>query len=304
VPSEIDGWEAWQQAGARRIYWRPNILLAGRRDGKLHVMTQRLADTMRFMADRGMAATDFDSIIHNWAVHGLNYYATARLTWNPQLTADEILDSYCQPGFGAGAAFIKQYFLAAQQFTASPEPSFTPDALRQLRSLLDAAEHAAGDEEPVRARIAFLRMGLNFTELQATLDARNDQAAAKDPAFDRGHAEQLLELNYLTLRDIVRNHHLAVHAPYLMWASGGFARWSPVGGRGYRVPRERLEQVEQAGLRLTGRENSLDEMILALGLDQPLAKGAKPGSPRPEAAPGRTVMEADETGCASEVPVP
>jgi hypothetical protein len=197
VPSEIDGWEAWQQAGARHIYWRPNILLAGRRDGKLHVMAQRLADTMRFMADRGMAATDFDSIIHNWAVHGLNYYATARLTWNPQLTADEILDSYCQPGFGAGAAFIKQYFLAAQQLTASPEPSFTPDSLRQLRSQLDAAEHAAGGDEPVRARIAFLRMGLNFTELQVTLDALNDQAAAKDPAFDRGRAEQLLELNYL-----------------------------------------------------------------------------------------------------------
>jgi hypothetical protein len=55
---------------------------------------------------------------------------------------------------------------------------------------------------------------------------------------------------------------------------------------------------------LTGRENSLDEMILALGLDRPLAKGAEPVSPRPEATPGRTVMEADETGRASEVPVP
>lgn len=304
VPSEIDGWEGWQQAGARRIYWRPNILLAGRRDGKLHVMTQQLADTMRFMAERGMAATDFDSIIHHWAVQGLNYYAAARLNWNPQLTPEEILDSYCQPGFGGGAAWVKRYFLAVEQITSSAERTFSPESLGQLRSLLDAAERAAGDDDPVRARIAFLRMGLNFTELQATLDALNEQATAKAPSFDRSRAEQLLELNYLTLRDLVRNHHFAVHAPALMYASGGFARWSPIRGRDFRVTPERLQQLERATPGLTGRENSLDEMLLAFGLDGPAAQRAQPTRPRPEPAPGRTVMEADETGRASEVPVP
>lgn len=281
VPSEIDGWEGWQQAGARRIYWRPNILLAGRRDGKLHVMTQRLAETMRFMASRGMAATDFDSIIHHWAVQGLNYYAAARLNWNPQWTADEILDSYCRPGFGGGAEFVKRYFLAAEQLTSSPEATFSPESLGQLRGLLDAAERSAGDDAPVRARIAFLRMGLNFTELQVTLDALNEQAA-KDLAFDAARAERLLELNYLTLRDIVRNRHFAVHSPALMWASGGFARWSPIRGRGYRVTPERLQQLEQASPGLTGRENSLDEMLRAFGGDGP---ADQPAPPRPELAP-------------------
>jgi hypothetical protein len=267
VPSALDGWEGWQQAGAERIYWRPNILLSGRRDGKLRVMVQHLADTMRFMADRGMLATDFDSIIHNWAVHGLNYYATVRLTWNPHLTADEILDSYCQPGFGAGAALVKQYFLRVQEATSSQEPTYTPETLRELRGVLDAAERAAGDDETIRARIAFLRMGLNFTELQVTLETLNDQAAARDAAFDRQRADQLLELNYVTLRDIVRNHNLVLHAPYLMWASGDFARRRPIRGRDYRPPRERLEQVDGRNLSLTGRENSLDAMIRALGLD-------------------------------------
>jgi hypothetical protein len=110
-------------------------------------------------------------------------------------------------------------------------------------------------------------MGLNFTELQVTLDALNDQAA-NDPAFDRQRAARLLELNYLTLRDIARNHHWAVHAPYLMWASGDFARWSPIRGRGFRPSGERLRQAEERQLHLTGRENSLGEMMTALGLTE------------------------------------
>jgi hypothetical protein len=268
VPNEIDGWEGWQRAGAKRIYWRPNILLAGRRDGKLHVMAHRLADTMGFMADRGMLATDFDSIIHYWAVHGLNYYAAARLTWNPHLTADDVLDGYCRPGFGAGADSVRRYFLRAEEISSSPDRAYRPETLRELRGLLDAADRASGGDEAVRRRIAFLRMGLNFTELQVTLDALADQAAQKDPAFDRKRVKPLLELNYLTLRDIVRNHNLAVHAPYLLWASGDFARWSPIGGRGYRPPEERLKRVDDGRFTLTGRENSLEEMIVSLGLGQ------------------------------------
>ena len=266
VPDVLDDWEGWRQAGAKRIYWRPNILLAGRRDGRLHVMAQRLADTMRFMADRGMLATDFDSILHHWAVHGLNYYATARLTWDPHRTADEILDGYCQPGFGAGAGSVKRYFLRVQEITSSQDPTYTPERIGELRGLLDLAERAASDDETVCARIAFLRMGLNFTELQATLDALNDRAA-KDPALDRARANRLLDLNYVTLRDIAWNHNLVLHAPYLMWASGDFAHRTPIGGRNYRPPHERLEHVERGNLSLTGRENSLDAMLRAFGLD-------------------------------------
>ncbi len=266
VPSDREGWEGWQRAGARRIYWRPNILLDGRRDGKLNVMVQRLADTMQFMAARGMLATDFDSIIHNWAVHGLNYYATAQLTWNPNLTADEILDSYCNPGFGAGAEHIRQYFRLAQQISARSDASFTPQTIRELRGRLDAAEQACGDDLAACERVAFLRMGLNFTELQMTLDGLNERAANKDPGLDRSQVERLLELNYITLRDLALHHNLVIHAPHLMWANGEFARWAPIRGRGYRPAAQRLAEIEARGFSLTGRENSLDEMITALGL--------------------------------------
>ncbi len=303
VPSGIEGWEGWQRAGANRIYWRPNILLAGRRDGKLHVMVQQLADTMRFMADHGMLATDFDSVLHHWSVHGLNYYAAARLNWNPHLTADEILDSYCKPAFGAGADSVERYFLRIQEITADPERTFDPEALSELRGLLDAAEQAAGSEDDVRARVAFLRMGLNFTELQATLDRLNDQAAEKDPALNRPRASQLLELNYMTLRDVAQNHNLLLHAANLLWATSDFARWSPIRGRGYRPHPARLKQVADGGFSLTGREAGLDDMLTSLGLDRKLPEGGE-GIPLPRATSGgrRTVMEADEEGRPMEMP--
>ena len=246
VPSTTDGWEGWQRAGAKRIYWRPNILLANRRNGLPHVMVDRLADTMRFMADNGTLATDFDSVIHNWAVHGLNYYAAARLNWNPYLTADEILDDYCTSGFGEGAAAARRYFLKIQEIAADGKKTYTPEVIRQLRGFLNEADRAAGDDETVRSRIAFLRLGLNFTDLQMTINRIVEQAKAKDPAFDPKRARQLLLLNYFVLRDIVRNHHLAINACYLMWGNGNCAAWSPIKGRGFRPEKEVFARVEAA----------------------------------------------------------
>jgi len=268
VPSTIEGWEGWQKAGAKRIFWRPNILLANRRNGLPHVMVQRLADTMRFMADNGTLATDFDSIIHNWAVHGLNYYAAARLNWNPYLTAQEILDDYCRAGFAEGSEAVTRYFLQIQAITAEEEKTFTPEVIQQLRDLLNQADRAVGNNETTRARIAFLRTGLNFADVQTSLNRMVEQAKEKDPAFDPARARQLLELNYLMLRDIVRNHHLALNACYLMWGNGDCAAWSPIKGRGFRVEKELIEQVESGKRALTGKENSLEEMRAALGLDK------------------------------------
>jgi hypothetical protein len=299
VPSSTNDWLGWQDAGAKRIYWRPNILLSGRRNGTLHVMLQRLADTMEFMSARGMLATDFDSIIYNWAVHGLNYYATAKLAWNPLMTADAILDSYCTPGFGKGADSITRYFLLAQKVVATPEASYTPAAIAELRRLLQQADQAADGDEPARERIAFLRMGLNFTELQMVLDDLNRQAGEGNVGALQERAKPLLELNYFTLRDIVRHHNRAINVGYILWGNGDYAGWSAIGGRGYRPARERLDQVEREQRQLTGRENSLDEMRAALGLDVPLAVPA--GAVVPGATPDM-VMETDEQGRPAELP--
>lgn len=304
VPSGIDGWEGWQNAGCKRIYWRPNILLTGRADGKLHVMVKLLADTMGFMADRGMLATDFDSIINNWAVQGLNYYAAARLNWNPHLTTERILDEYCSPGFGPGSEHVKRYFLTIQDVVNDSNKQFTPEILAVLRSNLNAAEEAAGGNEAICDRIRFLRMGLNFTDLQCTLDGMVKLAKSRNQTLDRGQANRLLELNYMTLRDIVINHNAMLNAPYLAWASGDFVRWATIGGRNYRPTKERLEQAERTKQKftLTGRENNLEDMIKSLGLDQPTHAINQNQRTRGTATDGRTEMDADEQGRPMEMP--
>lgn len=264
VPDKIDGWEGWKRAGAKRIYWRPNILLAGRRDGQLHVMVSQLAETMRALAEGGMTATDFDSIIHNWAVHGLNYYAAARLCWDPRRTAEEIIGDYCRCGFAAAAEHVQRYFLRIQEITLRQNRQFSDEAVAALRACLDDAGRAARGDETILARLDFLRLGLNFTELQLALDRMAEAAAAGKPA-DRSRARQLMDLNYLVLRDIVRHHHLAVNAAYLMWGSGNYAKWRPLGWNG-RPSEGLLDQPGQPARSLTGRENSIAEMLQVMGL--------------------------------------
>ena len=299
VPEEKEGLEGWQKAGCKYIYWRPNILLAGRRDGKANVLLDRLADIMSYMAEKGILATDFDSILDNWAVHGLNYYAAARLNWNPYLTESQILDEYCSPGFGKGAEQVKQYFLLLQKATSDPKNLFTPELFASLRKLLNEAEKAAGSDAKISARIAFLRMGLNFTDLQYAIDRMVQQAVAKDPAFDKERSQQLLELNYLTLRDLALHHNGVVHGPNIMWGSGDYAGWTAIRGRGYRPAKERVEQAQQYSL--TGRENSFEGMRKSLGLDKSPAVGEKSTSLDPKVKVP-TVMDADEQGRPIELP--
>src|SRR5690606_28794948 len=103
VSSDRDGWRGWQEAGAKRILWRPNVLLEGRDHGRLISYVGTLADSMRYFADRGLIQTDIDANTHYWAVHGLSYYAAARLNWNPSLTSAEIIGDFARHGFGSGA---------------------------------------------------------------------------------------------------------------------------------------------------------------------------------------------------------
>ena len=81
----------------------------------------------------------------------------------------------------------------------------------------------------------------------------------------------MLLLNCFVLSDIVRNHHLAINACYLMWGNGDCAAWSPIKGRGFRPEKEVLARVEAAKRTLSGKEDSIGEILVALGLDVDIA---------------------------------
>jgi hypothetical protein len=274
VPSHTEFVPAWTEAGARRMYWRPNILLVNRRDGKLRSIVGPLAENMRYFADAGIVQTDFDSIGHNWATLGVSYYAAARLNWNPYLPAEQIIADFARHGFGQGAEHIEKYLQRIEQLTAAgvagafqsgDDRRYSPEVLSELRELLNDGEQAA-DDPVIARRIAFLRMGLNFTELQEKLDELSWRASQGEDV-DRELARRLVDLNSLALRDIMLNHNLAVNVPNLVWATGGFARFAAIRGRTVSPSDAALlDRVADPRYGLTGREDSLAEMLSSFGL--------------------------------------
>lgn len=275
VPTEANHWDGWRRVGARRIFWRPNNLQANARHGKLESSVGLMARNMNAFTKSGMEQVDFDAVLHHWSTSGLNYYAAARLSWNPHLPAEEIVADFASSGFGPGARFIERYFRSVEQISrlgvgaGHDSPSdyrYTPQVAAGLRRLLNSAERAAGGGETIRARVAFLRLGLNLTELHEMVDdlARRVRAGEQ---VDMGLGGMLVDLNCLTMRDVLRNHNLAVNVPSLVHRSGCFAHWQPL--EGHRLAPSNPALLQRLGaprFGLTGREQGVRDMLRAFGL--------------------------------------
>jgi hypothetical protein len=272
VPSEIDGWDGWRAAGATRVYWRPNILWRSAESGELFVQVDRLAGSFAHLAQSGMLAIDIDSVLGHWSTGGLNYYAAARLCWDPTLSADEIIDDYCRAGFGAAAPHVNAYFQRAQQLSALPRPDYRLEHFAQLRGLLNAAEASAVDDQRALQRIAFLRLGLNHTALYHALVDMAE--VADDQAGDADFAWQLMDLNHVAVRDLALSHPMALNVGLIGRYTGNFrVPFRALGWKG-KPSADLLDRVDEAAHHLTGRENSFYDM--AASLNMPTLKIAAP----------------------------
>lgn len=211
VPNTADGWKGWQAAGATRVYWRPNNLHSGYRDGVLSPRARENSATLCYLAKHGMLATDMDSIYHNWSTQGLHYYAMARLSWNPAQDFDAILDDYCRTGFGAGAGHVKDYFLLAEKGIVPSAikggfPQIEPETIGKLRAALVSAAKATESDAASHRRVAFLRAGLEFTAISAEAHRLADSGKA-----DAKAASAVMERRWQLMRAILQNHPLAVN---------------------------------------------------------------------------------------------
>ena len=258
VPATTEGWTGWLEAGAQKIYWRPNNLFRGLRHATLGQLDQRWgtrsfardsAEVMRFFAQHHMVATDIQGIYDNWATMGLNYYVSARMTWDPTQTFDHLLEEYARTGFGPAAAPIIRYWSAVQDLGASPNSlidHFTPGAMAALHAHLDQAHELVGDSRTLQRRIAFLRAGLAYTGISAEAHRLSAAAEAGEPVdFEAAHA--LLDRRWLLMREIARRHHLAVNVAQVagsdmhMWRP---LRWQGPGVRARQAARERDETAD------------------------------------------------------------
>jgi hypothetical protein len=222
-------WQDWSKA-AKRMYFRPNLMLLGRREGLPLLYVHKFGEDFRYLAGHGMMGTDFDGCCHHWATQGLNYYVVARLHWNPEQSVDAIVDDYCRAGFGPAGQSVRRYFdrLEALMNDAANKKTkaalaFSATALIGLREALDQARKEAANDPTVSKRIAFLELGLRWTEIETRA-----HALLSDPAkADKAAAKKLLDQRRALMRDVFQNTPLAMNVAYICW--GEDAIWARLG---------------------------------------------------------------------------
>jgi Domain of unknown function (DUF4838) len=222
-------WEGWSKS-AKRMYFRPNLLLLGRREGLPLLYVHKFGEDFRYLAGHGMMGTDFDACCHNWATQGLNYYVVARLHWNPEQEVDAIVDDYCQAGFGPAGKSVRRYFdrlealmnqAAARKTKATA--TFSPEALAGLRKELDQARKEAGNDAIIGKRVAFLELGLRWTEIEARA-----HAFLTDPGkVDKEAVRKTLDERFALMREVFQKTPLAMNVAYISW--GEDALWVRLG---------------------------------------------------------------------------
>jgi hypothetical protein len=222
-------WDGWSKA-AKRIFFRPNLMLAGRRDGMPLLYVHKFGKDFRYLADHGMMGTDFDACCHHWATQGLNYYVVARLHWNPEQEVSAIVDDYCQAGFGPAAKSVRRYFDGLEALMdeaaskkVTPTTVFHPKALDRLRKELEQARRDAGSDPAIAKRIAFLELGLRWTEIEV----RAHTFLADSGKADKEAVKKTLDERFTLMRHIFRETPLALNVAYISW--GEDALWSRVG---------------------------------------------------------------------------
>lgn len=219
----LRSWERWSRA-AGRIFYRPNLLLAGR-SGAAYVFPRKFAEDFRAMARRGMIGTDFDSGLHHWATQGLNYYVVARLNWDPEQDAGAIIDDYCRAGFGAAAVPVRAYFARLEELTDEAaakglkhlEP-FHPGAIAELNDMLMKARGLAAGDAEVEDRIDFLKAGLRWTDADARAHALLREPGSSAPASEK---KRILDERDAVMRDIFQNEFLAVNVASVSGSEDG-----------------------------------------------------------------------------------
>lgn len=250
---DLARWDGWAEK-ARHIFFRPNLLLEGM--GLPAVYSGRLAEDLKHFYQTGLIGVDYSRIIHNWSTQGVNYYVLSKLLWDPSLDPDEIIDDYCRSGFGPAAGPVREYFSQLEEMTTRiadlvgerhaaqverelreievdfnmqelPPPSrelatievFTPEAMAGLNALLEEAWETTSDPE-IRERINFLRIGLEYAQLQITLYRLQRE---EDTREVREQAREILSLRQDLFQQIMAENPFAVGVVWILWREN--VRW-------------------------------------------------------------------------------
>jgi len=226
---DLESWDAWSQM-ADKLQLRPNALLGAY--GIPAVFAHKLGDDIKHAYQTGMIGSDFDSLTHDWASRGLNYYVLAKLLWDPSQDVDALIADYCNTGFGPASPSIQKYFSLLETLTDEVAKSagenardedainpnsvrgvlsliaktYTPEKLTQLQTLLDDAKKQAADNPAALRRVQFLEQGIRYANAE-TAWARAYFAPSSPEKKQR--VLDALDARLAVLTDLYDNHFYA-----------------------------------------------------------------------------------------------
>ena len=100
--------------------------------------------------------------------------------------------------------------------------------LTELRGYLGTAERATAEDAGSRRRIAFLRRGLDLTEIEAAAHRLLRQTELN--ADEKAEARRLLDRRWVMMRKIFEEEHYAVNVAAVLQSES--QRFSPLGWKG------------------------------------------------------------------------
>jgi hypothetical protein len=196
-------WDGWRATGAT-LFLRPNTMLSAH--NLPFYAARQLGDELSRCHTHGMVGDVLDSLTGQWSTQGPNLYVVGRFHTRPDWPVSRILAEY-YAGFGTAAKSVRAYFShwekLAERFSkeasggnretgfvaekddgtrlgyrnplwALARRMYTPAAMAEGRSLIEAAQRAARGDTVAEQRVAFLERGLDHAEL--TMEAARAHA--------------------------------------------------------------------------------------------------------------------------------
>jgi len=222
----------WSEKTSKLLF-RPNLWYwGGGLWGFPELSLEKTEEDMRFVAENGTMGLYIDGQTGHWATIGPMYYLLARMAWDPYLDGKQVMDDYYKRGFGKAAGTISQYWElleeANRRLVTHPDYSpfglgspalvvliqeiYTRELLNQAHDLLaQASAEVSGEPAQYGERIAFLKTGLEFTDLM--VQAINAMSLVRESGGkDRDSVVKAGEL-WQEIDRLCQDNPLAIHLP-------------------------------------------------------------------------------------------
>lgn len=207
----------WDQYGdwakvAPNLVWRPNVGNdIGLQTGLPAANLGQAVEDFRYVAENNCIGIFIDSIREHWGTQAPYYYLLAHLAWNPWVDVDALMADYYQRAFGPAAGELEAYWEYLEQTRDRAIDSNQPywhyyndEFFATAWGFLDrAAAKLEGAPEGYRARLDFVRSGLDYVEL--VLDTRRWMIRFEESGLLDEEARAAVLANWDTVDEWRRN---------------------------------------------------------------------------------------------------